>query len=71
MTDQEIRLHFGEMTANEMRTDRAIVVNFQRKIDALKSAIIETLNENAGLADGDVCTLKRLKDAVPEWGMTR
>ena len=46
-------------------------VFFTRKLErentALKSAIIATLNENAYLADGDDCTLKRLKDAVPEW----
>ena len=32
MTDQEIRLHFGEMSAQEMRTARAIVSWFERKI---------------------------------------
>ena len=30
----------------------------------LRSAIRETIMENLHLADGDVCTLKRLKDAI-------
>lgn len=67
MTDQEIRLQFGEMVGSEMRTAKAVVDYFERRIETLKSSIIATLNENAHLADGDVCTLKRLKDAVPEW----
>ena len=45
--------------------------NFEIQLNDLKSAIIATLNENAHLADGDCCTLKRLKDAVPEWEATR
>ena len=30
----------------------------------LRKAVIETIQENKHLADGDNCTLKRLKDAV-------
>lgn len=30
----------------------------------LREAIRETIMENLGLADGDICTLKRLKDAI-------
>jgi hypothetical protein len=71
MTDQEIRLQFGEMVGSEMRTARAVVAYFERRIETLKSAIIATLNDTSHLADGDVCTLNRLKDAVPERGAGR
>ena len=33
-------------------------------LEALRTAIEETLEANSGLADGDDCTLKALKDAV-------
>ena len=33
-------------------------------IESLSNAIHETLMENLHLADGDQCTLKRLKDAI-------
>lgn len=33
-------------------------------IEALRKVIEETLEANRGLADGDDCTLKALKDAV-------
>lgn len=32
--------------------------------DKLREAIRLTIMENLDLADGDVCTLKRLKDAI-------
>lgn len=34
----------------------------------LVAGIVQTLNENAHLADGDVCTLKPLKDALAAVG---
>jgi len=36
----------------------------EKQNEALRAAIQETLMENLHLADGDVCTLKRLKDAI-------
>ena len=42
--------------------DELAVVRAQR--DELAGAIRQTLNENGHLADGDVCTLKVLKDAL-------
>lgn len=33
----------------------------------LREAIIATLEENRHLADGDDCTLAKLKSVVPEW----
>ena len=36
----------------------------ERERNRLRQAIRETLMENLHLADGDICTLKRLKDAI-------
>jgi hypothetical protein len=36
MTDQQIRLHFGELNAAEMRLARAIVGWYERQIEELK-----------------------------------
>jgi hypothetical protein len=33
-------------------------------IESLELAIRTTIDENLNLADGDICTLKRLKDAI-------
>jgi len=60
MTDQEIRLHFGEMTGQEMRTAKSIVGYYERKI-------INVLEDNRDLADGDQCTLFKLKELVTYW----
>jgi hypothetical protein len=39
----------------------------QREVFEMKEAIIATLEENRHLADGDDCTLAKLKSVVPEW----
>ena len=39
----------------------------QRDIFEMREAIIATLEENRHLADGDDCTLAKLKSVVPEW----
>jgi uncharacterized coiled-coil DUF342 family protein len=39
----------------------------QREAFELREAIIATLEENRHLADGDDCTLAKLKSVVPEW----
>lgn len=40
----------------------------EKQCDELAEAIRLTLDENGHLADGDVCTLKRLKDALAKVG---
>lgn len=40
----------------------------EKQRNELAEAIRLTLNENGHLADGDVCTLKRLKDALAKVG---
>ena len=39
----------------------------QRDIFEMREAIIATLEENRHLADGDDCTLAKLKSVVPDW----
>jgi len=40
----------------------------ERNVRVLEAAIIKTLNENAHLADGDVCTLIDLKKSLADIG---
>ena len=42
-------------------------INTQQENARLRTAIINCLNNNGHLADGDNCTLIDLKRAVPEW----
>ena len=37
------------------------------EINALKAVIRETLEENRHLADGNDCTLRKLKTAIEDW----
>jgi hypothetical protein len=39
----------------------------ERERDEAREAIIATLEQNRRLADGDDCTLAKLKSVVPEW----
>jgi len=41
-----------------------LTVTLSRRNSELRAAIMATISENLHLADGDKCTLKRLKDAV-------
>lgn len=43
------------------------LVKTQCKVLDLTQAIIATLEENRHLADGDDCTLAKLKSVVPDW----
>lgn len=38
-----------------------------KEINKMREAIIATLEENRHLADGDDCTLAKLKSVVPDW----
>lgn len=44
-----------------------ILTKAKHERDRLREAVIQTLNANRHLADGDNCTLTILKSAVPEW----
>lgn len=45
---------------------KTLILKNEEKYKKLLIAAIETLNENLHLCDGDVCTLKSLRDAVAE-----
>lgn len=45
-------------------TDSHLINELVQRIDALEQAIRETIEDNLHLADGDVCTLIKLKRAL-------
>ena len=51
----------------EARID--IIKAAEAEVGRLRGCIVDCLNENGHLADGDCCTLIDLKRAVPEWGL--
>ena len=57
----------GPWPAHIISLQRAAEAVAQQR-DELVDAIRKTLGENGHLADGDVCTLKRLKDALAKVG---
>lgn len=61
-------LHFvqentDEVVARQMNNDVEKIATLKQQRDDLLAAIKQTLDANRHLADGDVCTLKVLKDA--------
>ena len=66
-----------ERERNKARIDRAngdiatMTINHYERIlkerNNAREAIIATLEENRHLADGDNCTLRKLKSVVPDW----
>ena len=52
----------SQIVQAECRAER-----FCQERDEARIAIISTLEENRHLADGDNCTLAKLKSVVPEW----
>ena len=53
-----------DWTPKEVYELRLQVKELKSQVKKLKNAINETLTEHADLADGDVCTLKKLKDVM-------
>ena len=47
--------------------DAEFARKLERERDEARGAIIATLEENRHLADGDDCTLAKLKSVVPDW----
>lgn len=45
-------------------SDTALMREAAIKIESLQTAIKETIDENLHLADGDICTLIKLKRAI-------
>ena len=48
-------------------TSTSELARLERERDEARGAIITTLEENRHLADGDDCTLAKLKSVVPDW----
>jgi hypothetical protein len=62
--DLKERAPMVEKLMAERNRAKAHSIRQHARIGELESVIRETLMENLHLADGDVCTLKRLKDAI-------
>lgn len=62
----EAREALDEETKFHHRTHRELVLT-QCKLMDVTHNIIATLEQNRHLADGDDCTLSKLKSVVPEW----
>jgi hypothetical protein len=57
---QSYQASFLDHVSELIETDQGWRVRY----DSLKMAVTQTIMENLNLADGDQCTLKRLKDAI-------
>jgi hypothetical protein len=62
--DLKARAPMVEKLMAERNRAQAHSIRQHARIKELESVIRETILENLHLADGDVCTLKRLKDAI-------
>lgn len=62
----EARMALEEETKFHHRT-QAELIQTQCRLTDVTQAIIATLEENRHLADGDDCTLAKLKSVVPDW----
>lgn len=62
----EAREALEEETRFHNRTHKQLSKTKCKLMDAMQ-AIIDTLEENRYLADGDDCTLAKLKAVVPDW----
>ena len=62
----EARMALEEETRFHNRTHKQLSKTKCKLMDAMQ-AIIDTLEENRYLADGDDCTLAKLKAVVPDW----
>jgi len=57
--------HIGMMAPHQKdRYSGRLLIEAAEALRNTNAAIVETLNENRHLCDGEKCTLKRLKDVV-------
>ena len=61
--ERNVWKHSAGVVAAELEAEREKALEWFIEFHALKNAVDETLEENRHLADGDNCTLKKLKDA--------
>jgi hypothetical protein len=63
--DEEKKFH--HRTHAELIQTQCKLLDMQMGRDEAREAIIATLEENRHLADGEDCTLAKLKSVVPDW----
>ncbi len=56
--------NFGEVAVQCITESLALCTALERELAELREAVAQTLRENAHLADGENCTLIRLKRAL-------
>ena len=56
--------NFGEVAVQCIAESLVLCTALERELAILRDAVAQTLRENAHLADGDNCTLIRLKRAL-------
>lgn len=61
--DRNVWKHQAEVASAEREAENQKAIDWFIMYQELKTAVADTLEENRHLADGDDCTLKRLKDA--------
>lgn len=61
--ERNVWKHNAGVVAAELEAEREKALDWFIAYQELKGAVAETLEENRHLADGDQCTLKKLKDA--------
>ena len=61
--ERNVWKHEAGIVREELEAEREKALEWFIEFHALKNAVDETLEENRHLADGDNCTLKKLKDA--------
>jgi len=64
LADSLIVDNFGEVAVHVIAEFVALACALERELAILRDAVAQTLHENAYLADGDNCTLIRLKRAL-------
>ncbi len=61
--ERNVWKHNAGVVAAELEAEREKALDWFIAYQELKTAVADTLEENRHLADGDQCTLKKLKDA--------
>ena len=64
LADSLIEDNFGEVAVHVIAEFAALACTLERELAELREAVAQTLRENAHLADGENCTLIRLKRAL-------
>jgi hypothetical protein len=64
LADSLIEDNFGEVSVKCIAESLVLCAVLERELAELREAVAQTLRENAHLADGENCTLIRLKRAL-------